>query len=178
MNELKLLDCTLRDGGYVNDWDFGSDNITNIFERLVSSNVEIIEIGFLDDSRSFDPNRTIMPDCNAVNAIFAGMEKGNSIIVGMVDFGHCKIENILPSNECFLDGIRVIFKKHVMDDAIWYSQQVKDLGYKVFVQAVSITSYSDEEMDSLLRLVNKLEPYAFSLVDTYGLLHKQFDALL
>ena len=46
-----LLDCTLRDGGYVNDWEFGRDNITNVFERLVSSGVDAIEIGFLDDRR-------------------------------------------------------------------------------------------------------------------------------
>ena len=34
MKDIKLLDCTLRDGGYVNDWEFGRDNIVNIFERL------------------------------------------------------------------------------------------------------------------------------------------------
>ena len=172
MNEIKLLDCTLRDGGYVNDWAFGSDNIVNIFERLVSANIEIIEIGFLDDSRCFDPDRTIMPDCNAVNLIYDGLDKGESIIVGMIDFGHCCIENIIPCDECFLDGIRVIFKKHLMKDAIEFCQEIKNLGYKVFVQAVSITSYSDDEMLLLLRLVNELKPYAFSIVDTYGLLHK------
>ncbi len=172
MNEIKLLDCTLRDGGYINDWAFGSDNITNIFERLVSANIEIIEIGFLDETRTYDSDKTIMPDCNAVNATYAGMEKGDSIVVGMIDFGHCGIDNILPCEDCFLDGIRVIFKQHVMTDAIDFCRKIKNLGYKVFVQAVSITSYSDAEMFSLLEAVNKLEPYAFSIVDTYGLLHK------
>lgn len=41
-----LLDCTLRDGGYVNDWEFGHDKIIEIFERLVSSGVDYIEVGF------------------------------------------------------------------------------------------------------------------------------------
>ena len=44
MNNIKLLDCTLRDGGYLNDWEFGHDNLISIFERLVSSGTEIIEI--------------------------------------------------------------------------------------------------------------------------------------
>ena len=57
-----LLDCTLRDGGYINDWKFGRDNITNIFERQVSSGVDAIEVGFLDERREFDPDRTIQPD--------------------------------------------------------------------------------------------------------------------
>ena len=61
MNNIKLLDCTLRDGGYLNDWEFGHDNLISIFERLVSSGTEIIEIGFIDDRREFDINRSIMP---------------------------------------------------------------------------------------------------------------------
>ena len=46
MSKISLLDCTLRDGGYLNDWEFGHDNIVNIFERLVSAEIDIIEIGF------------------------------------------------------------------------------------------------------------------------------------
>ena len=46
-----LLDCTLRDGGYLNDWEFGYDNIVNIYERLVSAKVDIIEVGFIDEPR-------------------------------------------------------------------------------------------------------------------------------
>ena len=66
----------------------------------------------------------------------------------------------------------MIFKKPLMEKAMEFCSQVKGLGYKVFVQAVSITSYTDEEMIRLLKLVNELEPFAFSVVDTYGLLHK------
>ena len=55
MSKIKLLDCTLRDGGYLNDWKFGSQTIVSIFERLVSSGVDIIEVGFLDDERSLIP---------------------------------------------------------------------------------------------------------------------------
>ena len=63
--EKMLLDCTLRDGGYVNDWKFGRDTIVNIFERLVSAGTDVIEVGFLDGRRSFDPDRGIMPDTEA-----------------------------------------------------------------------------------------------------------------
>ena len=46
MSQVRLLDCTLRDGGYLNDWKFGHDNLVSVFERLVDSRVDIIEIGF------------------------------------------------------------------------------------------------------------------------------------
>lgn len=172
MSQINLLDCTLRDGGYLNDWEFGHDNIINIFERLVSAEVDIIEVGFLNESREYDVNRSIFPDAESVNRTYRGLRKGNSMIVGMIDYGTCGVGRLLLASESFMDGIRVIFKKEKKEGAIVFCKQIKDLGYKVFVQAVSITSYNDDELMELIDLVNDLEPYAFSLVDTYGLLHK------
>ncbi len=172
MKEIKLLDCTLRDGGYINDWNFGHDELVNIFERMVNTGTDIIEIGFLDARRSFDINRSIMPDTDSVKRIYGKVEKGTAMIVGMIDYGTCPVKNIAPCENSYLDGIRVIFKKHRMKEAIEFCSEIKSLGYRVFVQAVSITSYSDEEMNELTELVNRIEPYAVSLVDTYGLLHQ------
>ena len=167
-----LLDCTLRDGGYVNDWEFGHDKIVEIFERLVSSGVDAIEIGFLDDRRKFDMNRTIMPDTESVNKIFGGLDKGNALVVGMIDYGTCSIEHIQPCKDTFIDGIRVIFKEHLMYEALAFCKQIKDLGYKVFSQMVSVTTYTDEKLKEYAELVNSVKPYANSMVDTYGLLHQ------
>ena len=108
-----LLDCTLRDGGYVNDWEFGRDNITNVFERLVSSGVDAIEIGFLDDRRSFDINRTIMPCTADAEKIFGRLDRGNAMVVGMIDYGTCSIDQLQECSDSWLDGIRAIFKQPV-----------------------------------------------------------------
>lgn len=169
---VKLLDCTLRDGGYLNDWNFGHDSIVNIYERLVSSKIDMIEVGFLNEKYESDLEHTIQPDSRSLERLYENLPKGNSMIVGMIDYGTCPIKNIIPCDESYLDGIRVIFKKEKSKSAIGFCHEIKKLGYKVFAQAVSITSYSDEELKELLSLVNELEPYAFSLVDTYGLLHK------
>ena len=170
MGKIRLLDCTLRDGGYVNDWEFGHNNIVSIFQRLITAGVDIVEVGFLDERRPFDINRSIMPDTASVKKIWGGISSRPDMIVGMVDYGTCKIENLEPCQESFLDGIRVIFKKHIMREALDYCAKVKQLGYKVFVQLVSITSYSEEELLELVKLVNNVKPYAVSMVDTYGLL--------
>jgi 4-hydroxy 2-oxovalerate aldolase len=173
MREIKLLDCTLRDGGYVNDWKFGHNNIVSIFERLVDSNVDVIEIGFLDERRPFDFDRSIMPDTDSVGKIYGTLDRKQADIVGMIDYGTCSIENIKPCCESYLDGIRVIFKKHIMHEAMDFCRQVKELGYKVYSQLVSITSYNDNELMELIDLVNDVKPYAVSMVDTYGLLHPE-----
>ena len=172
MKDIKLLDCTLRDGGYINDWEFGADNLVSVFERQVSSGAEIIEIGFLDERRGFDKNRSIMPSTDCARKILGKVDKRQAMVVGMIDYGTCGISKIEPCEASYLDGIRVIFKKHLMHEAIAFCGEIKKLGYKVFAQAVSITSYSDEELMELIGLVNGVELYAMSMVDTYGLLYK------
>lgn len=173
MGEIRLLDCTLRDGGYVNDWEFGHSHLNSIFERLVDAKVDIIEVGFLDDRRPFDINRSIMPDTPSAGAIWKDIKNRPAMVVGMIDYGTCSIDNLQPCEESWLDGIRVIFKKHLMHEAMEFCRQVKALGYKVFSQLVSITSYNDEELLQLVELVNDVKPYAVSMVDTYGLLHPE-----
>ena len=44
---IQLLDCTLRDGGFINDWEFGHDQIVNLFERSVAAGIDIIEVDVL-----------------------------------------------------------------------------------------------------------------------------------
>lgn len=172
MGDIRLLDCTLRDGGYVNDWNFGHDNLVSIFERVVDAGIDIIEIGFLDERRVFDMNRSIMPDTDCVEKIYGKLDRKQAMVVGMIDYGTCGLEHIRPCEESFLDGIRVIFKKHLREQALQFCADLKALGYKVFAQLVSVTSYSDEEMLDLIRLANEVEPYAVSMVDTYGLMHQ------
>lgn len=172
MGEIKLLDCTLRDGGYLNDWEFGRNNLVSVFERLVEANVDIIEIGFLDERRKFDINRSIMPNTDCVEKIYGGLDRKQAMVVGMIDYGTCSLANIRPCSESFIDGIRVIFKKHLRSEALEFCAELKKLGYKVFAQLVSVTSYNDEELEDLIRLANQVKPYAVSMVDTYGLMHQ------
>ena len=172
MRKTMLLDCTLRDGGYINDWNFGHDNLVSVFERVVEAGIDIIEIGFLDERRVFDMNRSIMPDSDCVKKIYGNLDKKKTMVVGMIDYGTCGLANIKPCSESFLDGIRVIFKKHVKEQALSFCAELKELGYRVFAQLVSVTSYSDEEMLALIKLANEVRPYAVSMVDTYGLMHQ------
>ena len=171
MSNIYLLDCTLRDGGYVNDWEYGAGSIKSIYSRLDSAGVDTIEVGFIDERRPYDPNRSIYPDTKSIEPVFDGMQKPNAMVVAMIDYGTCSIENIAPKSESHLDGIRVIFKKHLQDKALDFCRQIKEKGYKLFVNPVSVTTFSDEEMITLINKINKIEPYAVTIVDTYGLMH-------
>ena len=170
MRDIRLLDCTLRDGGYLNDWNFGHQHLLSIYGRLADASVDIVEIGFLDERRPFDRNRSIMPDEECVSRIWGKVSRKAPMTVGMIDYGTLSIERLRPQKESFLDGIRVIFKKERSREAMDYCLAVKKLGYKVFSQLVSVTAYSDDELREVARRANEVGPYALSMVDTYGLM--------
>lgn len=171
MNNVLLLDCTLRDGGFVNDWNFGFGSIKSIYSRLNSAKIDIIEVGLIDDRRNYDENRSIFPDAASINRIFNNLNRPVSKIVAMIDFGTCNIKRICLKKDSILDGIRVIFKKKDQDAALSYLEQIKTKGYEIFVNPVSITGYSDTELQSLINKINKIQPTGVTVVDTYGLLH-------
>ena len=53
MNRLNILDCTLRDGGYINEFHFGEQAMKNVIEKLSKAAIDIIECGFMK-SGAFD----------------------------------------------------------------------------------------------------------------------------
>jgi len=171
MKQISLLDCTLRDGGFVNDWDFGFGTAKSIISRLASSGIEIVEIGLLDDRREYDINRTILPGTNFYSSLLKNICIRDTLIAAMIDYGTCSIDKIEPSSQTNIDIIRVIFKKHLKKDALEFCNELQEKGYKVSVQPVSITSYEDNELVELLEFINEIKPFAVSIVDTYGLMH-------
>ena len=170
---VKILDCTLRDGGYVNGWEFGHGVAVGMYKRLDEAGVDYIEVGFLDDRQDFNIHRTLMPNTEAINKIYGGIKKRNAIPVAMIDFGTCSLNSIGEADSTFIDGIRVIFKKERIDEALPFCIAIKEKGYKLFIQAISITAYSDMDLLKYVQKINKIKPYAFSIVDTYGLLNEK-----
>lgn len=163
----------MRDGGYINDWKFGHSTMMSVYKRLEESGVDYIEVGFLDDRRQYDPNRSIQPSTDCYNKIYSGVHKKHAIPVAMIDYGTCDIENISDAKDSFIEGIRIIFKKERIDQALPFCCAVKEKGYKLFIQAISVTAYSDLEMLEYIQKINEVHPFAFSIVDTYGLLNNR-----
>lgn len=178
MGNISLLDCTLRDGGYINDWKFGKECIRTILSKLSSSGVEIIELGFLKEV-DYDPNVSIFPNIESINDIIIKKEP-SVLYVGMIDIKSAiPIEKIAVCDGKTLDGIRVIFKKEKLDEAFLYCQKIKDLGYKLFVNFVSTDAYDDIEFAEAVRRFNSLKPYCMAIVDTFGMMKKkQFKRLV
>jgi len=172
MSKVSLLDCTLRDGGFVNEWNFGHGNMINLLERSVSAGIDYIEVGFIDAREEFDINRSITPDTDGINRLYSGVDKGNSKLIAMIDYGTVPIERVCRAQDSVLDGIRVMIKKKTRYEALEYCRALQEKGYLVFAQPVSITGYADDEMEELTERVSESGFFAMSIVDTYGLLDR------
>lgn len=171
MYNISILDCTLRDGGYVNEWEFGEKNISKIISDLTETNIEFIECGFLKDC-TYDRNKTLFNNIDQINNFV--YDKKSSNIIAMIVFGQFPQNKITPKKEnTVLDGIRVTFKKHEIDDAYEYFKHIKNCGYKTFVNPTNIDTYTDFELLCLVNKINHLKPYGFSIVDTKGLLKEK-----
>ena len=88
-----ILDCTLRDGGYVNNFDFGKKEIKRIIKKLTNSGTDIIECGFLMN-KPYDENRTIFNSVSLISNFLPSERKGSTIYVGMIALGDIPLEMI------------------------------------------------------------------------------------
>ncbi len=168
MNQIKILDCTLRDGGYVNDWNFGRETISNLMAGLTNANIDIIECGFIVD-KPYHSDYTLFSDTEQINEIY-NISAKRSMYVGMVDVGEKGIhyEKISPRTDTSFDGIRIAFHQSDCAMAIEYAKDLIKKGYEVFIQPMVTQFYSDETLLELIKQVNELDIYAFYIVDSLG----------
>lgn len=170
MNRISILDCTLRDGGYVNQFHFGESVIKKIIEKLTKASVDIIECGFLKSGAS-DKDDSLFGSVESVRNVI-GTKNDNLMYVCMIQYGAISNEEITPYDGTSIDGIRLTFHEHEIDDAFIFGKQLMDKGYQVFMQPVGTMTYTDEALIRLILRINELKPFAFYLVDTLGTMYK------
>ena len=168
MGEIKLLDCTLRDGGYINDWKFGKDTIVGILDRLSMAEIDLIECGFITE-KTVNENYSLFADASAIDA-YIKQPSEKAMYVAMIAIGEKEInpEIICDAADTIIDGIRITFHPDEMKKAFEWANILKKKGYKVFIQHVGSANYDDELILDIIKKVNQLKPYAFYIVDTLG----------
>ncbi|HIS27688.1 MAG TPA: aldolase catalytic domain-containing protein [Candidatus Pullilachnospira intestinigallinarum] len=165
MEKIRLLDCTLRDGGYINDWRFGRRTIQNLLTRLVDAGCDLIEVGFLRNG-VYDPDRTLFGNVKELSRILPDNRK-KSRFVAMALHNQYDISQ-LEDNDGTLDAIRVTFHDYDIDEGLEFGRKVMEKGYRLFVNPINIMGYKDAALLKLLKKVRQLSPYGFSIVDTFG----------
>lgn len=176
MKNVRVLDCTLRDGGRIIDCAFEDEEIKEIVDKLANAKIDIVEVGFLRDAgmTEYRGNSTFFTDVDQIRP-FVNRNKKNVMYVAFVDYGLYDFSTLKSYDETSIDGIRFGFTKRDYrehyDDIIKCMHIIKENGYKLFVQGVNSLNYSDSELLQLVDMVNQVHPFSFGIVDTYGAMY-------
>lgn len=169
--EIKLLDCTLRDGGIVIDFNYGMDRMETIKKVLESSGIEYIECGYIDEKKGSPEGRTCFNNEASIADTFlkSGKKEGVSY-VAMIDYGTFDIDKLGARTSNGIDGIRLAFHKEKWREAIEYGKKIMEKGYDLFIQPMVSLRYTDEEFRNLIGVCNsELTGYkGFYVVDSFG----------
>lgn len=172
MNHIQVLDCSLRDGAYVVDKFFGSLFMQGMLKGLVEANLDVIEIGFFQDDE-LGQGKPVFLNSEQTLPFLREYKDTNCIFCVFAAFSRYSISNLDDCCEGGISLIRVGFTKEERYAVIDYCKIIKEKGYLLSVQPVDILGYSSEELHELILMVNALEPYCFSIVDTYGSMYEE-----
>lgn len=166
MDKIQTLDCTLRDGGYLNDWNFGNRMIKHTIRQLIAANVEQVELGFL---RNEDPNpdRTVFRHVKEAYSILPE-NCGNTHFTLMTLHNKYDISQMEDYDGGPIKRIRVTFHDYDVDEGLEYCKKVMAKGYEVSCNPINIMGYADKDLLVILDKVNAIHPTVFSIVDTFG----------
>jgi 3-deoxy-D-manno-octulosonate cytidylyltransferase len=164
---INILDCTLRDGGYINNWKFTDSQIKNIIKALEVSQIDIIECGYLNDKKGQESNSTLFKNTKIFDNFIKDTNNNIKKVV-MINLGDYDISNLSKQNLTYIDGIRLAFHKKDLKIALSQAEKIIELGYKVYFQPMVTKNYSDLEFLSLIEESSKLNIYSFYIVDSFG----------
>lgn len=170
MEKIRLLDCTLRDGGYINGWDFGEKTIRKIIAELVRAGTDLIEAGFLRDCE-YQRDHTLFNSVSELKQILPE-EHGQTGFVVMALHDQYDVRK-LEENDGTVSAVRVTFHDYDVEEGLTFCRRVMEKGYPLFVNPINIMGYEDGELLRLLEKVNRLGPDGFSIVDTFGSMTKE-----
>lgn len=165
---IKILDCSLRDGGYKFDWEIPLVSVKEIASSLVDSKVDFIEAGYIRDDVINKKKTTLFNSIEQAESLFVHNNNPKILLMfNQGEFSATKLIGIEKSN--IISGFRIAFHKNDYKDAIKSAIIIKKLGYSVFFQPMIVSSYSLDQFKALSNEVSRsLDPDGFYIVDSFG----------
>lgn len=174
--EIKVFDCTVRDGGLINKWQFSHDMVRKVFEAVNKSGVDYMELGYRASKKMFPPSEfgawrfTTDEDVREI----IGDTPLNMKLGVMVDIGRVEEEDINLCGDSPLDFVRVATYIQDIDKAIALANHCGDKGYETFINimAISAASFFDLE-EGLKQIESETSVTAVNIVDSFGGLYSE-----
>jgi 4-hydroxy 2-oxovalerate aldolase len=176
---LKVLDCTIRDGGLINNHQFTDELVRAVYDTCVAAGVDYMEVGYKNSPRLFSkdeygPWRHC--DEDDLNRVLGGhsAEQTGLKLTAMADAGKSDWkEQIVPRDQSVLDMIRVAFYAHQVSEAVEMINHAHELGYETMANLMAVSNITETEIDTVLDAIAPTPAGTMVIVDSFGHLYRE-----
>jgi 4-hydroxy 2-oxovalerate aldolase len=165
----KIVDCTIRDGGLVNDWDFSVKFVEDMYRGLSGAGVEYMEIGYKNSAKLLKGGNS--GPWRFLNEEFMReviTQKTDTKLSALVDIGRVDENDILPREQSLLDLIRVACYVKDLDKGLDLVQKFHDMGYETSLNIMALSHVMENELLESFEEINKSPVDMVYIVDSYG----------
>ncbi|HBC86637.1 MAG TPA: nucleoid-structuring protein H-NS [Lentisphaeria bacterium] len=171
---IKVVDCTIRDGGLINKWKFSNEMVRKVFLALDAAGVDYMEMGYRASEKLFPPKEfgpwRFTKD-EAVREIVGDVKTDMKLGV-MVDIDRVDPDDIKPASESPLSFIRVATYLKDINKAVLLANQINEKGYESFINIMAISTVNTFDLEEGLKQIeNETIVSAVTVVDSYGSLY-------
>ncbi|MCQ2544180.1 MAG: aldolase catalytic domain-containing protein [Lachnospiraceae bacterium] len=174
--DIRVVDCTLRDGGLVNNFRFTDEFVKDLYLANIKAGVDYMEFGYKASKEIFNPDsfgKWKFCDEKDIRAI-VGDNKTDMKISVMADVGRTDFKkDIVPRKDSVIDMIRVATYINTIPAAIEMIEDAKQKGYEVTVNIMAVSKVSDAELVSGLELLAQSSVDVIYLVDSFGVFYPE-----
>ena len=175
MSEFKLLDCTLRDGGYYNAWDFPRDLVDRYLDACLAMNIDVVELGF----RSVENNRFLGPSAYTTDDFIDSLNVPPDLEVAVMINASELLSGVSPEqlmsrifprchSETRVSIVRVACHVTEFVNALPFSEMLKRKGYTVCYNLMQVSGHSNAEILQLIRQAKSFPIDVLYFADSLG----------
>jgi 4-hydroxy 2-oxovalerate aldolase len=177
--ELKVLDCTIRDGGLINDHQFTDELVKAVYDACVAAGVDYMEIGYKNSPEIFPPGEFgPWRHCEEedLQRVVGGHDADRTglKLAAMADAGKSEWKHqLVPRHESVLDMIRVAFYAHQVSEAVQMIEHAHELGYETTANLMAVSNITEAEVDTVLHAIAPTPACTMVIVDSFGHLYRE-----
>ena len=177
--ELKVLDCTIRDGGLINNYQFSKDFVKAVYRATCDAAVDVVELGKkLEESDEYTREKygawNFCDDDDLKEVIDSYDSNYRPLVAVMYDVGRVDVSKLQPRDQGPIDMVRVACYVHQIDAGIDLIRRCKDLGYETTINIMAASAAIETELVQGLEEINKADEVDYLyLVDSFGAFYSE-----
>ncbi len=174
--DIKVLDCTVRDGGLINNHNFEDSFVRAVYQTCVAAGIDYMEIGYKGAKRLYSPTEYgNWKHCDEDDIRRIVEDNPTDLkISAMADADRCDYhEDILPKEKSVLDMIRVACYINQIPTAVDMVKDATDKGYETTVNIMALSTTHEKDLLEALEVLAETPVGTVYLVDSFGSLYSE-----